>query len=262
MQMEILTQENTYRSPKRKISFLARLAPSLVFYAKMIAIVLWSARLAKKGRYHGAEWTRANLGNLEALESVGIRFTVENLHIIQNLDSPAVYVGNHMSSLETFVLAGMIRPYQRVTYIIKESLVSYPIFKHVMKSRDPILVTRVNPREDLKTVLSEGVIRLKDGISVIVFPQTTRFVSKDLTRFNTIGIKLALRGGVPVVPFAVRTDAWGNGKRIKDFGKIDPSKPVHICFGDPIFPTGNGRKEHEAVVEFIAGKLNEWFPET
>jgi len=49
-------------------------------------------------------------------------------------------------------------------------------------------------------------------ISVLIFPQTTRDLRFDPNKFNTLGIKLAKRAKVPVIPVAVKTDAWGMGK--------------------------------------------------
>ena len=195
---------------------------------------------------------------MTALESVGVNFEIENFAAFKDLDSPCVFIGNHMSTLETFVLPCIIQPYRDVTFIVKKELIEYPVFKHVMINRDPVVVGRANPRDDLKAVLEGGHDRLGRNISIVVFPQTTRTVDFDPKHFNTIGIKLAKRAGVPIVPFALRTDAWANGKRIKEFGRIDPAKPVHISFTDPIHVSGSGKEEHEFIVDFISNRLKAW----
>ena len=69
---------------------------------------------------------------------------------------------------------------------------------------------------------------------------------------------MAKKAGVPVVPIALRTDAWGNGTVLKDYGKIDPSKKVYFAFGKPMLIKDRGNEEHREIVEFIAGKLKEW----
>ncbi|HTU03505.1 MAG TPA: lysophospholipid acyltransferase family protein, partial [Candidatus Sulfotelmatobacter sp.] len=129
---------------------------------------------------------------------------------------------------------------------------------HVMRSRDPIVVGRVNPREDLKAVLEGGAERLARGVSIVVFPQTTRTPVFDPAEFNTIGVKLAKRAGVPVVPLALKTDAWGEGRLIKDLGRIDPSKTVHFAFGAPRCIAGRGSEEHEEIVRYISAHLAAW----
>ena len=62
-----------------------------------------------------------------------------------------------MSMMETLILPVMVQPIKPVTFVVKETLLSYPVFKHIMLSRNPIAVTRTNPRQDLKTVLNEGL---------------------------------------------------------------------------------------------------------
>jgi 1-acyl-sn-glycerol-3-phosphate acyltransferase len=137
-----------------------------------------------------------------------------------------------MSILETFVFPSLIQPYRDVTFVVKESLISYPFFGPILRSRDPVVVGRVNPREDLKIVLEEGR--------------------------NRLGVKLAKRANVPVVPFALKTDAWGLGRKLKDFGKISPQKTVRIYFGNPMHISGSGKAEHNTIIEFISARLDDW----
>lgn len=196
---------------------------------------------------------------LESLEAVGCRIEVTGLEHLENLGRPCVFIGNHMSTLETFVMPAFILPAMPVTFIVKQSLVDYPVFGHIMRAANPITVTRKNPRQDLKDVLEQGTRKLtKEDTSIVVFPQTTRshtFVSE---HFNSLGIKLAKRAGVPVIPFALKTDAWGIGRPLKDLGIIRPSRTVRFAFGKPMEITGNGRNQHEATIEFIASKFRLW----
>jgi 1-acyl-sn-glycerol-3-phosphate acyltransferase len=247
-----------YRSPPRRASLPGRIFPSFAFYSALAPIVWKSSALAKRGRYGSREWIRSSHDVLRALERVGIPVEITGIRHLAGLEGPCVVVGNHMSVLETFVLPGVIEPIRPVTFVVKESLMTYPVFGHVMRSRDPIAVTRTHPRQDLKAVMDGGRERLARGVSLVVFPQTTRRPCFLPEEFNTIGIKLAQRAGVPVVPMALLTDAWGNGKRLKDFGRIDPSRPVHIAFGEPLHVEGRGASEHEAVIGFIQEKLEKW----
>ncbi len=256
--MKYLTTQNTYRSDREPGSWLSRLNPNLGFYARAGLIIYKGARYAKKGAYTADRWIQSSLDTVRALESVGGRCYFDNLDAVKNLQSPCVFIGNHMSILETFILPCLIRPYRAVTFVVKDSLMSYPVFGHVMRDRHPIVVGRSNPREDLKTVLREGEKKLSDGISIVVFPQTTRSIEFNPQQFNTLGIKLAKRSQVPVLPIALKTDAWGVGKWVKDIGKIQPDKTTHICFGDPLQIQRSGKNTHRQVVAFIQNKLDEW----
>jgi len=221
-------------------------------------VIYKGTRLVKKGAYTNKHWIQSSIDIVRALESVGGRIEIHNLDAFKNLKTPCVFIGNHMSILETFILPSLIQPFQNVTFVVKESLISYPYFGHLMRDRDPIIVGRQSPRHDLKTVLQEGEKRLSKEISIVVFPQTTRSAEFTHKKFNTLGIKLAKRNQVPVVPIALKTDAWGMGKWVADIGKIQPEKTVHVCFGDPLWIQGSGKNTHQKVVDFITHNLSEW----
>ena len=255
---QLTYKDDIYRTGPKTISLFAKTFTGLYFYSRFLAVVLRASQNAKRNRYDDVEWCQSSFDVLSLLESVGVSIEITGIEHIKQLDTPCVVIGNHMSILETTVLPVIIMPIRKVTYIVKQSLLEYPVFRHVMRSRDPIAVSRTNPRHDLKAVLEGGQERLNNGISIIVFPQTTRTSTFDPSQFSTIGIKLAQRANVPVVPLALLTDAWGNGKHVKDFGKIDTSKTVHFSFGEPLWIQGRGSDEHQAVIEFITRKHQEW----
>ena len=71
-------------------------------------------------------------------------------------------------------------------------------------------------------------------------------------------MKLAKKAGVPIIPLALKTDCWQNGKKFKDFGKLDVTKIAHFAFGEAMTVEGKGDVEHAAINTFIAEKLKEW----
>ena len=256
--MSNIAIEERYSSPPRRVSLPARLFPGVVFYLKLAGLIILSGWRAVRGTYDDKTWDASSRGVMSALESVGVRVEIENTAAFRNLEGPCVFVGNHMSTFEGLVYPCIINPHRRVTYIIKKDLMKMPVLKHIFRSRDPILVSRKNPREDLREMLEGGEERLRRNISIIVFPQTTRTTEFDPEAFNSAGVKLARRAGVPIIPVAVRSDAWGCGRLVRDIGKIDPEKTIRLCFGEPLTVTGSGKEQHEACVDFIAQKLESW----
>ncbi len=250
--------DGDYRTAGDPSGRLARRLPTLVFYARVGRIVLAAARRARRGAFTDAEWIRASLAVRAAFERVGVRVAITGTRAFITLAEPCVFIGNHMSTAETFLLGSVILPFRPFTFVVKRSLVEYPVFKHIMRSRDPVVVGRLNPREDLRAVLEGGRQRLQAGRSLVIFPQRTRTATFDREAFNTIGVKLARRAGVPVVPLALKTDAWANGRWIKDLGPIRPAEPLHIAFGPALRIDAGERAVHEAVIAFIEGRLREW----
>jgi len=254
----LIDPQGTYRTAGHSISWWARTFPTVAFYGHLMGNVARSGMQAKRGEYDGARWCQSSLKVLRNLESVGVPFEITGVDHVRRLTTPCLVVGNHIRMLETTVLPVILQPIRNITFIIKPSLLGYPFFKHIMRSRDPIAVTQTNPRQDLKTILKEGSDRLNRGTSIIAFPQGARSHGFDPDKFNTLGIKLAQRAGVPIVPLALKTDAWGIGAWIKDLGRIDPSKKVRFAFDQPLWVHGRGKDEHQAIIRFIREKLDAW----
>ena len=96
--MEKLAITNTvYRSAPRPLSLFARLFPSLTFYRHFFANVLLSSRRAKRGLYNDEVWVRSCIKILRDLEGVGVRFEIEGLCHLAQLETACVFVANHMS---------------------------------------------------------------------------------------------------------------------------------------------------------------------
>ncbi len=252
-------QGTSYHSPQRTTGWLARLLPSFCFYCKTIWIVCKASYLAHRGRYDNSDWHESSVNIVKALEETGCRLEVTGLEHLKGIDRPCIFIANHMSTLESFVLPSLIMPQGfDLTYVIKRSLVDYPVFGKVACSRDPVVVDRVNPREDLKVVMEEGARRLEQGRSLIIFPQHTRTVDFDPKQFNSIGIKLAKKTGAIVVPIALQTWAWSSGRKFKDFGPIIPSRTIHFAFGEPLEVSDKGQEEQQRIVAFIQKHLDQW----
>lgn len=66
----------------------------------------------------------------------------------------------------------------------------------------PIAIDRSKPREAGKSLLLQGVKRLKEGNSIVIFPEGTRSRPGEIRRFSRSGATLAEAASVPVVPIA------------------------------------------------------------
>lgn len=228
------------------------------FHARVLLVYRTARRLIRTGRFDLDEYAMRAVANLRISEAAGGQVEVTGLHHLAAVPGPVVIVGNHMSSLETVMLPCFLLPFKDVAFVVKESLTTHAIFGPIMRSVKHIAVTRANPRDDLKQVMTQGTALLQSGASVVIFPQATRTVEFDPAQFNSLGVKLAARAGVPVVPMALRTDFWANGRAVKDLGPICPERPIRVAFDAARPVTGTGKAEHEAIVAFITRHLRAW----
>jgi 1-acyl-sn-glycerol-3-phosphate acyltransferase len=252
----VLAKDNNYETPFDKNASL--FGPTFTFYYKLAKIFIKGNLAARRGEYNGYAWAASAYEVMKALEESGVKIIIEGMDNLKKTEGPAIIISNHMGSMETMVPVAIIHPVRKLVYVVKQELSTYPVFGKVVMARDPIVVGRSNPREDLKIVLEEGSERLKKGKSVLIFPQKTRSEIFNPKEFNSLGVKLAKKNNVPVIPMAILTDAWSKGKKIKDFGKIIPEKKAYFAFGEPINVNSNGQEEHEQVLHFIETKLSEW----
>ena len=230
----------------------------LWFQLKVMRVVWRSHVVVRSGRFDFTAWAGLSYGVFHAVEACGGIIHIRDHDALKPPHGPVVYVANHMSVLETLLLPVQALLHGRLTFVVKESLLRYPVFSSIMRAVNPVSVARANPREDLKVVLIEGQRRLESGLSVVIFPQATRSAVFNPAEFNSLGAKLAKRAGVPVVPVAVKTDFARNGKWMKDFGRVDRSLPLHFRYGAPLTVGAREREAHEAVVRFITANLKEW----
>jgi 1-acyl-sn-glycerol-3-phosphate acyltransferase len=254
-------ESNTYNTPEKdklSISEKFRLDSRIYFVFKYGEVVLRTRKEAIRKVYDTKAWTDSSFEILQFLEKVGGIFHISGMENISKPSGSVLFISNHMSTLETMILPCIISPHKELTFVVKESLVKHPLFGDVMRSRNPIIVGRTDPRKDLEAVMNGGVERLNNGISIVIFPQSTRSVVFKPEEFNSLGVKLAKKAGVDVVPIALKTDFWGNGKLIKEVGPLDHTKHIHIKFGEPIKITGNGKEENQKIIDFIKSSLEEW----
>lgn len=262
MMMNFNFREDSYDTPpgnKRVLGDYLLLNSRFFFFYRMIRLIANSNRVIReKGCYSIEDWSESSYYAFRSVEECGGKIHVRGLSNIDKVSSPVVFVGNHMSTLETFLLPGLICPRKPSSFVVKKELVESFYFGPIMRGTLPIVVGRHNPMDDLRVILGEGVEKLKSGRSIIVFPQHTRSVQFKPDEFNSVGVKLAKKAEVMVIPIAVKTDFWGNGKVVKDFGKVSRDKDVYIEFGEPLTANGNGKDTHNKIVEFIKSRLTKW----
>jgi 1-acyl-sn-glycerol-3-phosphate acyltransferase len=248
------TPGNTRRYPGDRILFNSRWWLYLCF----ASVVINSSQLARKGKYDDEAWIKASFRIFQHIEGCGGRFHIRGLDNLKKTKEPLIIISNHMSTLETVIFPCLFVPFRPISFVVKEALVKGRVFGPIMRSRNPITVSRTNAREDFRAVLDQGKEILEKGVSLVIFPQATRRQEFVPGQFNSLGIKLAKNVGVKVLPVAIKTDFWGESKTIKGFGPLGREKPIHMVFGEPMTVKGNGKEEHQQIIRFISSYLEEW----
>jgi 1-acyl-sn-glycerol-3-phosphate acyltransferase len=160
--------------------------------------------------FHARLWARL------ALLLAGVQVTVSgNEHLPAG---PVIFMSNHQSSFDILaLLAAMPR---RINWIAKKELFHIPVFGASMRRGGYIPLDRSDGRKALKSMDNAASI-IREGKSVVMFPEGTRSLSWELLPFKRGGFILARKAGVPVVPVTI------NGS-----GRINPAGQIRLYRGD------------------------------
>lgn len=198
------------------------------FYLSLIPITtiiisLYFFISTKRLQKLGAMWIKVVLNALKFL--CGVSWKVEG---IENIPStPCIVVSNHQGQWESFFLQTLFIP---STSIIKKELLLIPLFGWALRCMKPITLNRLNRVSSLKKVIKKGVIKLKNGFSIILFPEGTRISpEKGIQPFARSCGLLSVKSGFPVLPICHNSGKyWKNKKFIKSPGE------VVLRIGEPI----------------------------
>ena len=250
-----LATEVSYRSDELK---RVPTLPTITFYYRFFNFFFRNWRLTKRPGYDYKSLCQTSTELMQVCERSGAKISISGLEHLHQLERPPVILANHMSSLDGMLLPAIINHHYQASFVIKESAKKIPVFKDFFPAVDPIPITRENATSDLFTIYKKGSEHLKNNISIVIFPQSTRTTEFISEQFSSIAVRLAKKTKAPLLPLALKTDMWANGKIIKDFGRINPRKTIHFEFGEPVLEIGNFKEVNSYAVNFIQSKLRQW----
>lgn len=135
------------------------------------------------------------------LRSLGVRITVAG-DPVRNLPGLLV-VSNHMSWADA-LLVGAVLP---GTFVARADLVDWPAIGWAARVMNVIRIDRASLR-DLPAVVAAVAQRLRDGRTVVAFPEGTTFCGPDRGRFRPALFQAAIDAGRPVQPLHL---SYGHG---------------------------------------------------
>lgn len=226
----------------RAYLFLAVFIP-LTFLLSVSAFI--STLFDPSGRLyarHARLWARLGL----ALN--GITVTLAGTEHLP--DGPVIFMSNHQSNFDILaLLAAMPRQFH---WIAKKELFEIPVFGPSMRRGGYIPLDRGDGRKALQSI-DEAAATIRQGKSVVLFPEGTRTPDGNLLPFKRGGFILARKAAVPVIPVTIN----GSG-RINPAGQIRLySGNIHITLHPPVVvPSELRRSEAETwMMENVRGRI-------
>ena len=181
------------------------------------------------------------------LRPTGIRVRVSGLDYIDSAH-PCIFMPNHQSNFDIPILLSTIDVQFR--FLAKKELFKIPVFGWGMKKAGYIPIDRSNSRAGVKSFL-EAAEKIKNGASVIVFPEGTRTYDGQIGEFKKGGFSLAIAAQVPIYPVVIG-GAWDVMPRGQL--KIRPGN-VDVTILPPVSTDEYSRKDVESVKEKVCAMM-------
>jgi long-chain acyl-CoA synthetase len=162
---------------------------------------------------------------------------------------PFLICSNHQSYIDGVILSSVL-PWQifRDIFFVGTSEHFGSGFMRVLARWLRIMI--VDPDANLIPAMRAGIFGLRQGRILILYPEGERSIDGSPKTFKKGAAILSILSQVPIVPVAIEGfyESWPRGKRFQRFA------PLHIRFGDPIFPPP-GSQASESAYEKLTEEL-------
>lgn len=228
----------------RRLFFILLLIPVTIYYSIRMLLVDPDNCTPEEYDRWGLRWGAA------AVWLSGIRIEAD----MGDIDPRGhyVFIGNHQSNLDIPVLFTLLKG-NRIRFVAKKSLFDIPIYGKALAHSGHISIDRDNRRAAMES-LNAAVESAQSGISPLVFPEGTRNTQlDDLMDFKIGGMILALKCGLPVVPFVMT----GTGKVMPKGAKIIDNRHVVRFKALPVIdPAKYSIKDREAFKDDLRAMMS------
>ena len=144
-----------------------------------------------------------------------------------------VFVANHQGAFDIFLVYGFLG--RNFKWMMKKSLRKAPFIGKASEAAGHIFVDKSGPKKIMATI-EQGRETLKDGMSLVIFPEGSRTFTGHMAEFKKGAFMLADELQLPVVPLTIS----GSFNILPRTGKYLCWHPMKLVIHDPIYPQGQG----------------------
>jgi 1-acyl-sn-glycerol-3-phosphate acyltransferase len=193
----------------------------------------------------------ARLWGKIALLANRVKVKVEGLENIKG-KGPFIFMSNHQGSYDIFVLLGHL-PFQ-FKWLVKKELFSIPFFGWAMGAAGYISIDRQGSRETVEA-MNQAAQRIREGMSVVIFPEGSRSPDGSIQPFKKGGFTLAMKAKVPIIPISI---AGSREIMPKDRLTASPGE-IRIRVGNPIETEPYSLKDRPVLMEKVSETISRNF---
>lgn len=154
---------------------------------------------------------------------------------------PLIFAVNHQSMIDIPVCFVALKANLR--FVAKRGLAFVPFLGWYMWATKMVFVDRGNPRQAIPS-MKRGAARIREGISILAFPEGTRSQDGEVGEFKKGTFMLALEAGVPIVPVAIY---GARNVLARDGFRVRPGT-IRVAIGAPIPTSGLHPTKRNAIM--------------
>jgi 1-acyl-sn-glycerol-3-phosphate acyltransferase len=180
--------------------------------------------------------------------SAGMRVVTHGREAI-DASLPHIYVANHVSIMD---IPAILHSVPDHGFVAKRELSRVPLFGPAARAVGVVYIDREN-RKSAFAAYEEAADKVRDGRSVIVFPEGTRGAEYGLREFKKGPFVLAIRSGVPIIPVIIHGTI-----EVTPNGTLDVTPgTVNIHLLEPVPTAGLTYDERNTLAETVRGRMAE-----
>lgn len=180
-----------------------------------------------------------------------VKVRVEGIEHLKG-EGPYIFMSNHQGTYDIFALLGHL-PFQ-FRWLAKKELFSVPFFGWVMAAAGYVSVDREGTRKPVEA-MNEAAQKIREGMSVVIFPEGSRSPDGSIQPFKKGGFTLAIKSKVPIIPISII-----GSREIMPKGKLTvTSGEIRIRIDHPIETQNYSLKDRKSLMEKVRQTISKNF---
>lgn len=180
------------------------------------------------------------------VDMAGVKFEATGVEKIPQ-NEPIIFTPNHAGAFD--IPAIVLTAPKPPIFMAKKELGKIPVLKKWMDAVDCVFVDRSN-KNSAHSSLQQAIDAVKDGRSIVVFPEGTRSKTGELGEFRGGAMKIAMETGAKVVPVLLE----GTRDRLEATGNVTAGT-VYVTYLDPIETNGLTKEDFFKMPAEIKGLI-------
>jgi len=171
----------------------------------------------------------------------------------EDVNENYLFVGNHRSDFDSLILIAQLQ--KPIVFFGKSEIKKMPFIGKWFTEIGCIFIDREDAKESLAAIV-KGIERLKNGYSLVIFPEGGRTKEKGIRDFKPGSMKLATKSGVKIIPLT-----FYNTEACYELQHRFQKATVKFAIGEPIDAKKEALKNTTEIANYVHDMIEKKYME-